>query len=322
VHRTDPVAVDYWETWITQHPEHGTTVDDAARIVRGIPFASHRLSSQQVHRAWLSLQSRLSDDHQAHVLGGPPVRKSKWLRVAAAVVVLVVGGALAWWGVTPRPGKVVYTTAYGETQAVLLPDGSEVTLNAHSRVTYLAAKSPVARREVWIEGEAFFRVVHLAHPTPVPFVVHTPDLRVQVLGTQFNVNTRRHRTRVVLNEGRVELQLPSDETTALRPGELAEYDTQAAQVRKEAVDTELFTAWRDRRLKFDDTPLSEVALVLEENYGVRVIFDSPALREKRVTGEISASELQTILRALSTLFDMTIEQSGDTIRIAQPYISP
>ena len=246
------------------------------------------------------------------------MERRNWLRGAAAVALLGLVGALAWWHAASDEETVDYATAYGETRTVVLPDGSEVMLNANSRVRYQAPTARRPRREVWLEGEAFFKVMHLDQPTPVPFLVHTPDLQVQVLGTEFNVNTRRGRTQVVLNKGSVALQLPSDETTALQPGELAEFAAPEAQLHKATVDPERFTAWRDRRLKFDDTPLSEVALVLEENYGVRVVFDSPDLRDERVTGEISAQKIDTILKALSTLFSIAVERSGNTVRIYHP----
>jgi ferric-dicitrate binding protein FerR (iron transport regulator) len=319
VHRTDPEAVDRWEAWLAQHPEHRTTVADAARMVRGIPFAPRHLSENAVHQAWLELQTRLPQSKgRQHTLAKRPMGRRNWLRVAVAAALVGLVGTLAWWNARLGEKPVVYATAYGETRTVVLPDGSEVMLNANSRVRYQAPTGRRPRREVWLEGEAFFKIVPLEQPTSVPFVVYTPDLRVQVRGTQFNVNTRRGRTQVVLNEGSVALQLPSDEVTALRPGELAEFAAPEARLHKATVDTERFTAWRDRRLTFDDTPLSEVALTLEENYGVRVVFDDPALRAKRVTGEISAQKIDTILKALSTLFSIAVERSGNTVRIYHP----
>ena len=308
------MAVVYWDQWLAQHPEQRTTVEVAARMVQGIPFATRPLPKSQVDASWLEVQRRLSSS-------GPSRRllRRRWLRMAAAVSVLLVG-TLTWWGHDATHPD--YTTSYGETQEYVLPDGSLVTLNAHSSLTYQATTHPQPLREVYLEGEAFFSVVHQADSLPVPFIVRTRDLAVQVLGTEFNVNTRRGRTQVVLDDGRVTLRLPTDETAPMVPGELAEYRADEAQLRKETVDTQRFTVWRDRKLRFDDTPLSEVALLLEENYGIRVTFDDPQLRTKRVTGEISVRELDTILSALSTLFAITIQRSGDTVRITSSYVTP
>ena len=309
MHRTDPSAVAYWDHWLAQHPEQRTTVDEASRMVRGISFAPQQLPASQVDASWRDLQRRLPTASTAY--------QWKWLRVAAVLVVVLTGLLGGWWAREANPSRIAYATSYGETREYELPDGSRVTLNAHSQLTYELVSHPQPEREVYLDGEAFFSVVHLAGHAPTPFVVRTRDLAVQVLGTEFNVNTRRGRTQVVLDDGRVELQLPTDEKTNLQPGELAEYRATDQQVRKETVDTKLFTVWRDRKLKFDDTPLAEVALLLEENYGVEVQFDDPQLRTKRVTGEISARELDTIITALSKLFSITVQRSGDTIHIAE-----
>lgn len=113
----------------------------------------------------------------------------------------------------------------------VLPDHSRVTLNANSRVTYYEETHPQPVREVFLEGEAFFSVVHQERASPVPFIVRTPDLTVQVLGTEFNVNTRRGRTQVVLDDGQIELQLPSEQKAAMKPGDLVEYEAQSTIVR-------------------------------------------------------------------------------------------
>ena len=281
-------------------------------MIRGISFTKQQLPDAQVQQAWIDLQHRLPE----------AAPRSGWRRAAVISGLVLLSAALAWWALASRATTTEYTTAYGETQEFTLPDRSRVTLNANSRVTYQEIKHPHPVREVFLEGEAFFSVVHQEYAAAVPFVVHTPDLAVQVLGTEFNVNTRRGRTQVVLDDGKIELQLPTEERTVMVPGELVEYQAQATIIRKETVDPDLFIAWRDRHLRFDDTPLGEVALVLEENYGVDVQFDTPSLRTKRVTGEISARKIDTILTALSKLFTISIRRTGDTIYISELSVSP
>ena len=317
VHQTDASAMAYWDAWIVQHPEHRAMVEDAARMVRGIPFAVRQLPEHEIQQAWLDLRYRLPAATPSHRM----LSRRVWLRVVAGVAILLLAGALAWWITSEALTETTYATSYGETKAYTLPDGSQVILNAHSQLTYRELTHPKPVREVFLEGEAFFSVVHRGQYQPLPFVVHTSDLAVQVLGTKFNVNTRRGRTQVVLDAGQVELQLPSEEKTAMQPGELVEYKAEDAKMRKQIVDTELFIAWRERRLKFDDTPLAEVALLLEENYGVTIAFDDPQLGRKRVTGEISAREVDTILTALSTLFTISIQRSGDRIHISEQHVT-
>lgn len=312
VHRTDASAVSYWETWTRQHPEHQSVVEDAARMIRGLPFRERQLPDSHIQQAWLDLQDRVAVTSSQRM----------WRRAAAVSGIVLLSAIVLWWMLGQRSPTVEYATSYGETMDVTLPDHSRVTLNANSHVTYYQEAHPQPLREVFLEGEAFFSVVHQERASPVPFIVRTPDLAVQVLGTEFNVNTRRGRTQVVLDDGQIELQLPSEQKAAMKPGELVEYEAQSTSLRRENVDTELFIAWRNRQLKFDDTPLSEVALLLEENYGVDIRFDTTALRTKRVTGEISAREIDTILTALSKLFSISIHRSGDSIYISEQHVSP
>ena len=95
-----------------------------------------------------------------------------------------------------------YVTRYGETQTILLPDSSTVLLNANSRLTLSTDWTDT--REVWLEGEAFFRVRKIKRITSpasaehVKFIVRTDRLNVEVLGTEFNVRQRSEKTAVLL----------------------------------------------------------------------------------------------------------------------------
>jgi transmembrane sensor len=86
-------------------------------------------------------------------------------------------------------GKLAVQTEYGKLKQVLLPDSSSIVLNANSKIEYDKNWSKGKRREVWLEGEAFFDVRHLNQDTTQvstydQFVVHTEDLDVEVLGKQ------------------------------------------------------------------------------------------------------------------------------------------
>ncbi len=221
VYRTDGSAVTRWDRWIQQHPEHQSVVEDAALMIRGVSFVEQQLPEAHVQRAWFELQEHLSVTSW----------RQRWLRAASVSVMVLLSGIVLWRMLDQRSPIVAYATSYGETKMFVLPDHSRVTLNANSRVTYYEETHPQPVREVFLEGEAFFSVVHQERASPVPFIVRTPDLTVQVLGTEFNVNTRRGRTQVVLDDGQIELQLPSEQKAAMKPGDLVEYEAQSTIVR-------------------------------------------------------------------------------------------
>ncbi len=293
----------YWEEWISLHPEYREQVDIAAEIIRGIKFSRKRLSPAEINEAWQDLR---------HKIGEPKRFRNTWLSAASLAGLAIITTAL-WLWLSPKADEVVYQTPFGKTASWQLPDGSKLTLNAHSKVTYKVSDQPYPIREVSLDGEAYFEVVHLGENEAIPFLVKTPDLTIKVLGTEFNVSTRQGLTRVVLDAGNVQLQLPTEAVTAMSPGELVEYTPLDNEIRKERVDTEVFTSWRKHLLKFDDTPLGKVALIIEDNYGVDVTFEDPSLRLIRVTGEISDKNLETLLLALSKLFDLDVEHSRHAV---------
>lgn len=305
VFKTDASAQAYWEDWIGRHPEHLEEVEIASEIIRGIQFSRKKLSPVEVESAWQDLQYKMRGQKGY----------GNYRLWAASLAGLAMLTAAVWLWLASPPGEIVYETPFGKTGSWLLPDGSKLTLNAHSKAIFKMRQQPQTMRVVSIEGEAYFEVVHLEEKQVVPFLVKTPDLTIKVLGTEFNVSTRRGRTQVVLDAGKVQLQLPTDSKgTTMNPGELVEYASLKNEIRKENVDTEIFTSWRRHLLKFDDTPLDEVALIIEDNYGVEVTFEDPNLRIIRVTGEISDENLETLLVALSKLFDLNIEHSKNTVR--------
>ncbi|MBK8505327.1 MAG: FecR domain-containing protein [Saprospiraceae bacterium] len=101
----------------------------------------------------------------------------------------------------------IYTAGFGERQKIVLPDGSAVDLNANSSLR-LGSQWVEGIQEVWLEGEAYFEVEKNLSKG-VKFTVHTNGPDVEVVGTHFNVDSRKEETRIYLEEGKVCLILKS-----------------------------------------------------------------------------------------------------------------
>jgi ferric-dicitrate binding protein FerR (iron transport regulator) len=232
-------------------------------------------------------------------------------------VVLLLAAGLGWWFGLRQP-LVEVRTAYGETQRVTLPDGSLAVLNSNSRLAYHADWPQGSAREVDLEGEAFFAVEKRGpNHQRDRFVVHTAQVDVEVLGTKFNVDSRRPATKVVLEEGRVKLANRAQTTSAeLAPGQLAAYDPATRRFALQRVNTRRYAAWKDRKLVFDDTPLAEVATILADTYGLEVVLADTALAQRRISGEIAATEKESLLKALGLVYDLRIVQQGTTLTIS------
>lgn len=187
----------------------------------------------------------------------------------------VEGGAAAADQQLPDTGEYVLRTPTGSTYQIKLPDGTEVWLNAASTLTYPRRFSGTDR-SVTLVGEAYFSV---AKDAGKPFVVHSRDQRIGVVGTAFNVSAYPNdaATTTTLINGSVNVRAvdpPLHGEAAvhhLRPGQQSTLQQGTFHIRE--VDTDQFTAWRDGRFDFDGKTLPEVMRELARWYGVKVAYD-------------------------------------------------
>ena len=127
-----------------------------------------------------------------------------------------------------------YKTGYGQVKILLLPDSSKLVLNANSAVKIPQQWKEQGDRQVWLDGEGYFEVAKKI-TTHQKFIVHTSQVDVEVLGTKFNVNTRRRQSLVALEEGKVQLSVKGKSVSViqkltrpsivLKPGEVARIDS-------------------------------------------------------------------------------------------------
>jgi ferric-dicitrate binding protein FerR (iron transport regulator) len=316
----------HWEEWILENPDKRGLISEAHQIILFMDFETHHLSKSAVNSLWQKLDQRIEEREQGLSIKKPSSNKistqafSHYRRLAAVFVGLMVFSATLFF-VLQHNNTTTYVTQYGETRILLLPDSSTVTLNANSTLKHNSDWYGDEVREVWLQGEAFFSVVHTRDHQK--FIVNTSDLDVEVLGTEFNVNNRRGGTKVVLNSGKVKLSLPSVPTNGetdkkvkeiiMKPGELVEYSEEDKKTTKEVVDAEKYTAWRENKLIFEDTPVSEIVQVLEDNYGLEVIIKDSALASRKFTATYPADNVDILLKALSKTFNIKISKTENQV---------
>jgi ferric-dicitrate binding protein FerR (iron transport regulator) len=219
--------------------------------------------------------------------------------------------------------KVTYATGYGEVREVMLPDSSMITLNANSVLTYEDFWAENNTREVWIQGEAFFKISQMDTLYVPPdlkqyksFIVHTDEMDVKVLGTQFNVQTRREKTSVTLNSGKVALRLHKSkekEPLILLPGDNVTYDQSLQILTRSQVEPEKYSAWRFGKIIFDKVSLYEVALKIEDQYGVKVIFTDPQIAQQEFVGSVPSDNVDALITSISRLYHLEVVKKGNTI---------
>ncbi|GAB3252021.1 hypothetical protein GCM10027347_10810 [Larkinella harenae] len=240
----------------------------------------------------------------------------RWMVAASIGVLLLAAGSFFFYRQLVTPEVITQQTDFGETRRVVLPDQSVVTLNGNTSIRYLKDWQTDTPREVWVEGEAFFEVVHTKNHQR--FRVHLPaKMNVEVLGTRFNVYTRQTKTKVVLNEGRIQMQVADqlNNHLVMQPGEMFYADTQTKAFYKKRVNVHTQSSWRTNKLVFEGTTLAEIAELLKDTYGLEVEIHDRDLQRQKVTGTVPGKNADTILKGLSGLFDLKITRNANHIVI-------
>lgn len=177
------------------------------------------------------------------------------------------------------------TTYHDKEYWVTLDDGSLVHLNYDSRLIHPEKFGD--RRDVILDGEAYFMVAHDKHRQ---FVVHTPKGDVKVYGTEFNVNTRNENeaVNVVLVKGSVGFTPTEGTETMLAPGQILSYGNHQLSIRP--TDIAPYIAWNTGEFVFSDWTLARIMSVIARWYGLEVRFMNKDLGERKYSGSLSRYE--------------------------------
>jgi ferric-dicitrate binding protein FerR (iron transport regulator) len=308
--------------------------------------ASAESTAWDVGGAWARLQPKLREAYEAYdeprvlPLDASSSSGKSWFRASrlvplAAAAALVIAVALR---VGPGAGDTgadtmlasgtTMRTAVGEQRRFDLPDGSQLLLGAASSLR-VGEGYGNGSRVVFLEGQAFIRVVH---DSANPFVVNAGGTRTVDLGTAFEVRAYPNEgVRVVVTEGSVEVQRDSGASmpvAVLDAGDVAQLAIGADAIIQRDVDVERLLGWTRGELTFDDAPLSDVALELEHWYDVDVEVDGASIAALHLTAQVRIGEsLDEVLRIVElalSVHGVRAERDGRTItfRAGSPTVPP
>ncbi|MDR2130430.1 MAG: FecR domain-containing protein, partial [Odoribacteraceae bacterium] len=218
----------------------------------------------------------------------PPSRRYAVASVAACAVLVATAYLALDDGSPARPGPVasppgktlLLRTGESETREVTLADGTRLHVNGGSRVEYIKEQFNGEKRELWLEGEAFFDV---AKDPARPFIVHGGSARSVVRGTSFNMSAYREiaEVSVAVTSGKVDVIVGDEVVGALVARQRLVYDEKSARHRAGEIDPAEASAWRERRLVLRDAGVAELRLRLRQLYGVDLVVEGAFPEEAR-----------------------------------------
>jgi transmembrane sensor len=234
-----------------------------------------------------------------------------WQQIAAVLLILISGSLLYYFltnRTTSESGNLVTLFSKGQVISDTLSDGSIVTLNKKSSLSYPAAFSG-RNRSVEMEGEAFFNI---AHDKNKPFVIHTGGLDIKVVGTSFNVKISGGETSVIVETGIVEVSR-NKEVIRLNPNEMAIASGKNEKMVIEKSTDNLYNYYRTNEFVCNSTPLWKLVDVLNEAYDAHIRIESENLKDLPLTTTFNEESLENILKIITETFGIRMENRNGEI---------
>jgi transmembrane sensor len=303
----------------------GNTSPSEERIINDF-FSTQESKANLPHNErsdemWAAVENRIrnSRDLRYSSSGHTKGKRKKWVTVS--LITSIVFALSAWYilnlGKPSTPGvqMLTSTSTKGQKLTLTMNDGSRVYLNSSSTLSY-PATFPSDKREVFLEGEAFFEVTRNENR---PFLIHSGNITTKVLGTSFNVNAfDANNISVSVATGKVQVDVEGASSTTtnpsnsvvLLPHQQAIYAKQNG-LTTASIDIERFIAWKNNTLRFEDASLQEVAVVLERWYNVTIEFGDPGIRKCRINGQYKDQTLNSVLESIQYMYKINYEFSED-----------
>lgn len=229
-------------------------------------------------------------------------KRKSWLRgiTAAAAVFIVISTGVYFFNHSPAktPDLISGSAKISEHRLVRLPDGSTVIIAAGSKLNYPSTFDGSDKREVYLEGEAYFDIQHNSHKS---FIIHTGKIRTIVLGTAFNIKAWPGEADITVTvvRGKVKVQ---DEGTILgiiTPNHQISYNKVKANVVSNVVKADDYLSWKEQDLLLDNVTVAEALELLEERFNVNILIEDEKIQTNRFTTTFQkGASLEHVLKSV------------------------
>lgn len=283
-----------FQQWLDLDPANAQAFDSARSLWLLMAGPASRLAGEDAAALAGYLQRHAAD------------KRRRRLKTAAAAIAatLVIAAALS---LTARPERWLdnamadYSTAPGQLQSLRLDDGSDVVLDGDSAISVSLG---AGHRDIRLtRGGAWFHVSH----TGDPFVVHTGDGEVRVLGTQFEVRLGADHTLVTVEQGRVGVDAYRQSEQQLTAGQRIGFGTAGLDA-LETVNAQQALGWREGRVSFRQQSLKDALEVVQRYYPQRILLLNRDIAELPVSGEFTRNDPGAILAGLQSLLGFSLKR--------------
>ncbi len=238
--------------------------------------------------------------------------------IAAVFVFLLSVGIILWnEGVILGKDIVTVTAPKGVRIEVFLPDGSRVWLNSQSTISY-NKHFDADKREIKLEGEAFFNI---SKDSARPLLVRTDIADVEVLGTRFNVSSKRDKSQwqATLVSGKVKIHPKVNQgakTISLAPGQKALWNSKKQEMQVNSVNVDVDARWVSNQLRFDNETFGSIVKQIELTFGVKVIIPVEMEQKYRFTAKFTDESVYEIFSLLQRSAPFQFRIQGNSVIVS------
>jgi transmembrane sensor len=335
------------ESWINADPKN-RRLFNRIKEVWITPEVINSLRKEHIEKDWNIILLRINESeiNDSVALQTTLKRNSKrnLIRIAASVLIVASISGAYWAGRLRQSQNKTTRITYneivvpkGQRSQIILSDSSQVWINAGSKLRF-ADQFYGDKREVWLDGEAFFNVTK---DDEKPFYVHTSDLNVKVHGTSFNIAayTNEDIIETSLLDGSVSIQTNStqgdqSDEVLLKPSHKAIFlkreDVKISEeTRREfsqplvankiiiskPVDVKAAVSWTEGKLIFTDETFDHIVIELERKYDVRIFVEDENINKTKYTGVLKNISIEQALRAIQLSMPINYTIHDNIIRI-------
>lgn len=308
-HQTSAEENEFLQDWIKASEDN----EIVFREIRSVWLAKTQ-SGSEAKKALFRLKERVRAEDKVK-----PVRRNRlvYFSAAASVAALLVVTFFLYSRQRPAAAASLLTVETGlqQKKSVRLEDGTRIVLAPQSSLAYPSAFSG-DKREIQLRGEAYFEVSKDPHR---PFVVHTENLDVKVLGTHFDVSSYQDNTAtsVSLLEGKVAVSIPGENTGEyiLKPGEQLVVNHLDRQVDRYRLDSSSTVGWMTNTLVFKNVRIAAAAEKISKLYGVKVLLADKATADARLYGTFTDESLEQVMETLKATGNIDYAIKNDKLYI-------
>lgn len=332
--KATPEDDEFWLNWIAEHPDKKITIEKAKKVITSISVEplTNGLSDIEVNSIILFLQKHAFDP--ANKKPERNFLKTQWLRIAAVLVVVMLG-LVSYLGIKSlmdtsqsvfKANLIRVTNPTTESKLVIMPDGSLAVLKPGSEIYYPQAFQG-NNRNVYLEGEAFFEV----HKDPKhPFLVHSQNMTTKVLGTSFTVKAFRNAAefKVIVNTGKVWVYnqknpsdaMPGNVGVSLIPNEQVIFKRNVSQFKKDKLTAPAILSKEiaKKEFTFQNESLTTIISRLDKAYGVNIEYNEKTLGKKMLTASLSDHPLDEKVILICKALNLNWSFKDGDILIEEP----